>query len=451
VVWNITPLNRSSSIRSAFESGHYTTMLKTMRPMPSVVDYSRSVRKNQKPLSSYDILASNVLFYLKFDLSSPQVCGPVKWSDSTMYVNTATFKVSGKTGSALRSHSYSHPLGSEIDFKSIQPSNVPKSMLIRWLNVRGIHTPSQATISKKKIVDTVKQALGQGDRCRIQPTSSDHTNYSDYLAWNEVIRGYDSGETIRWTTSLHDTIKVVQDLPSVDDRFIDSNFGLGRSGVKKRAHTRVSSGHYILHEMKYAKCKILLEGKDTGCHVFYTPCLASVKSTKYGVMTLFREDNLSYIECPFSRCSCPAGRLFCSHMLGELEILYLTQVVGSNISSLLPRPIEEITEPVPIEYYLEECYRRKGQKDVMRKMEDQMKNKDIQTAVDIDSVEDDGEVSADDDNDIAIISESSERTTEVAQGASDSLDVNETEEFLRYSPEEEQQKYPKGYSLVLDH
>jgi hypothetical protein len=54
-------------------------------------------------------------------------------------------------------------------------------------------------------------------------------------------------------------------------------------------------------------------------------------------------------------------------MLGELEILYLTQVVGSNTSSLLPRPTEEITEPVPIEYYLEECYRRKGQKDVMRK------------------------------------------------------------------------------------
>ena len=84
---------------------------------------------------------------------------------------------------------------------------------------------------------------------------------------------------------------------------------------------------------------------------------------RYDVVLLF-EDAVggSFVGSPFSRCSCEAGRLFCSHMRGMVELLILAQMVGTEIKSILRKPIEEIREPVSLDLYTEHYYRKKEDK-----------------------------------------------------------------------------------------
>jgi 5'-3' exonuclease len=75
-------------------------------------------------------------------------------------------------------------------------------------------------------------------------------------------------------------------------------------------------------------------------------CTPSMKADNYSVYLVFDAARKEYMPSPISRCGCPAGRLFCSHMLGLCLILYGLQINHDlsleEYKLLLPEPVKTI-------------------------------------------------------------------------------------------------------------
>jgi hypothetical protein len=78
-----------------------------------------------------------------------------------------------------------------------------------------------------------------------------------------------------------------------------------------------------------------------------------MKAAEYMVIIVFSADSGEYIGTPHSRCGCPVGRNFCSHMLGfviMLDCLQNERELGSVQEfkdEVLPFPIRSMAK-IPI-------------------------------------------------------------------------------------------------------
>ena len=54
-------------------------------------------------------------------------------------------------------------------------------------------------------------------------------------------------------------------------------------------------------------------------------CTLSMKKDAYTICLVFRMSNDTFVPPPASRCNCPVGRLFCSHMLAYIVLLGMMQ------------------------------------------------------------------------------------------------------------------------------
>ena len=78
-----------------------------------------------------------------------------------------------------------------------------------------------------------------------------------------------------------------------------------------------------------------------------------MKSPWYWTYLAFEaDDEGNFVPAPVSRCECPAGFLFCSHMLGVLCILYLIQkdenLDIAGLKEMMPPPVKSIhSYPMP--------------------------------------------------------------------------------------------------------
>lgn len=126
-------------------------------------------------------------------------------------------------------------------------------------------------------------------------------------------------------------------------------FGLN-NGVRRRAVVRVNSGHYDVTTWKTTTVKLLSTGETVT--LLSIICTPSMKNEVYAVYLAFSGGK--FLLQP-SRCDCPNGKLFCSHMLGQLLLLYLMQRNANwNIDALklaLPQPVKSVQGlPIAMQY-----------------------------------------------------------------------------------------------------
>ena len=78
--------------------------------------------------------------------------------------------------------------------------------------------------------------------------------------------------------------------------------------------------------------------------------IPSLKAQNYQIAIIFDAYG-RYIPSNASRCACPAGRLFCSHMLGFFLVLYACQALSDwsaqDLLTLFPEPVK-ILQAIPI-------------------------------------------------------------------------------------------------------
>ena len=81
----------------------------------------------------------------------------------------------------------------------------------------------------------------------------------------------------------------------------------------------------------------------------------TVKTPQYWTTLMMGEADAKYLSGPFSGCDCPAGQLFCSHMLALLLYVMLIQQHGdvsydTMLVTLPPPVISMQTVPVPFSF-----------------------------------------------------------------------------------------------------
>ena len=93
-----------------------------------------------------------------------------------------------------------------------------------------------------------------------------------------------------------------------------------------------SSGNFDVSTLMTAKATMKDGNKKVNLLRILTA--PSQKSKPYWCTLAFLEDGSGdYVETPTSRCDCPAGALFCSHMLSFLLILHVTQTLKEDIKN----------------------------------------------------------------------------------------------------------------------
>ena len=179
-----------------------------------------------------------------------------------------------------------------------------------------------------------------------------------------------SGEDrFQWKKSdlnLFNLVKSFKEKRPINEEYIDLIFGQRKNGVRYRATRAVQSGHYDLKTLLYTDAEIdevsateqedaeaapVLTTRRTEVYVISVVCTPSMKMEDYTIYLIFNKETFEYLGTPSSRCGCPAGRLFCSHMLGLMLILHTIQfteeLTPELLLVLLPEPVKNI-QALPI-------------------------------------------------------------------------------------------------------
>jgi len=158
-------------------------------------------------------------------------------------------------------------------------------------------------------------------------------------------------ETLLWTTGVEYLTQARLRTPPINETLLKNIFGV-RNGVRDRAIKRLMSGHLDVATTKYALAKLADGSKE---HVFQVTVTPSMKSDVYLCYVVFSETG-AYLPTPKSGCSCPAGNLFCSHMLAHFLLLLVYQIEPTwdmdIVAEAMPAPVKSIDVPISLEYAL---------------------------------------------------------------------------------------------------
>ncbi len=234
--------------------------------------------------------------------------------------------------------------GAVIDFDSIAPENCPDSRLKTWLNARNKYTPG---FSRDLILALIQEIRSNGVELPVN---------SKYIAdYEKDCIGLDGDSPFVWEE--RDTmLKILRDtaiIPCIDDKLVDNVFGRREPGVRFRAVILAESGHFCKY--RTTKGTIDIDGVKGPCQIVNLECHPSMKKGLYSVHLVFA--NGKYQPYPASRCKCPDGFNFCSHMLGGFLLMSVMQddkdsTYDDIISNLPPEVTSLLSLPTPVSYYM---------------------------------------------------------------------------------------------------
>ncbi|EJK62000.1 hypothetical protein THAOC_17411 [Thalassiosira oceanica] len=140
-------------------------------------------------------------------------------------------------------------------------------------------------------------------------------------------------------------------IPNISDDLINELFGEGKNGVRLRSFKRFDSGCLDVAKLKMSQAKI--KGVDEPVILIELPCTPSMKSEIYGGALVFSRDGV-YLASK-SRCDCPNGCYFCSHMLAKFVYFRLIQIrpqwTAEDFKSVMPDPIKSLQGlPIQVQY-----------------------------------------------------------------------------------------------------
>ena len=131
--------------------------------------------------------------------------------------------------------------------------------------------------------------------------------------------------------SVFNQIRDIEVTPVLDKDFIDKIFG-HRVGVENRAIRLIAGGHFDLSTIKSCQIQCEFNGCMAPCTMFQFRSTPSMKANAYAVNLVFKIGSINtdevsdrYMRSPYSHCDCPAGQMFCSHMLRFLGIVRVLQ------------------------------------------------------------------------------------------------------------------------------
>ena len=138
--------------------------------------------------------------------------------------------------------------------------------------------------------------------------------------------------------------------------FIKQYFGEGRNGVRERAWGRINGGHFDIKTMRSAVCKCRTTTGIDPVRIFSIKCTPSMKKDAYTIYLVFRMLDDTFLPAPASKCNCPVGRMFCSHMLAFIVLLGMMQSLRETetlvwFESRMPEPVKSLHSLcIPFQY-----------------------------------------------------------------------------------------------------
>ena len=236
------------------------------------------------------------------------------------------------------------PWGCNHNFNKWPPKMCTSDMLNKWLRARNVrYSPA---VDHSDLVTAVVALLIEVPQRDIVPLD-EIPDEADF----DVEPG-----GVKWNSDGEFCFSKIRDLrvtPLIDNTFIEKIFGR-RGGVENRAIRLIVGGHFDLTTVKSSEIKCKVSGNNLHCTMFQIKSIPSMKANAYEVNLIFRagvndsdETGDRFIKSPFSHCDCPAGQMFCSHMLGFLGIIRIIQkkVLMSHINAidLFPESVKALS------------------------------------------------------------------------------------------------------------
>ena len=243
------------------------------------------------------------------------------------------------------------PWGCHLDFNAVPVPMQPNQALIIYLESRGLSP--RATNTRAQLISAVERVVSQGDGGPPILPCADIVGAGHYVNL-EVLT---CNEPIIWVEEGPVVLQLVQDLRmALDETFLKEYFGVGRNGVRERAWGRINGGHFDIKTMRASTCNCRTADGVEAVRMFSIKCTPSMKNDVYTIYLVFRISDDVFIPPPASRCNCPVGRLFCSHMLASIVLLGMMQSLEENesyewLESNMPDPVKSLHSLcIPFQY-----------------------------------------------------------------------------------------------------
>ena len=231
--------------------------------------------------------------------------------------------------------------GAVRDFDTCPPELTPSWQLWLWLWWRSI--PVVKMTAHEDLVRHTKAILRQladGHRAVIRREGKPPAQPNSWQSW-ETLAAPEDGPLMWKDKEI--VLSTLRTFHVIDMEYVKSKFGKGRNGVLRRGLERFKDGHYDIKTLRCAKAKHLqTDDRVVIVEVDVTP---SMKSAVYSCRLVFSQENGDFLATD-SECACPDGMFFCSHMVGFLLIVRLSQLRPTwnfeTIVKAMPEPIKSI-------------------------------------------------------------------------------------------------------------
>jgi hypothetical protein len=281
---------------------------------------------------------------------------PVEDLGDIILEDVYTMKVWARTGVALRrlpmpkdaDTGKDVPHKSVFDFDKWPMVLAPGWVLSNFLSFRNVpHPASTKRVDLERTCRDLKALIDGGGKFPIVDPANVGGN-THYVSWENLM-----ARSVKWSsdpTVLLDTLRTSIDV--VGPAYLTEVFGEKRNGVRRRAWLRFLSGHFDISTWRCAD--VVLKAGGAKAILFEIKCTPSMKSEVYSTYLTFSKDGGKYLAAP-SRCDCPNGWLFCSHMLGLFLVIWLVQNrpnwTFEDIISAMPQPLKSIQSlPIAVGY-----------------------------------------------------------------------------------------------------
>jgi hypothetical protein len=248
------------------------------------------------------------------------------------------------------------PFGSILDFSIIPIEMQSDDALILWLQFRKLHFKSivSSRVERLALEAVVKRcdALGNHGPPIIEVSNS--VGNGLYIMWN-TLKPSNVNVPVDWISNGNEVINLIRMvMPDFNEAYVSEIFGTQRNGVRHRAKKCIFGGCIDLKTMKMC----MLKKKENECDVWLitVKVTPSMKSKDiYWTTIVVDLETKSFCQTPYSGCDCPAGQMFCSHMLAVVLLLGIIQVNAdesfNDIYETLPKPILDMQSlPVKMTY-----------------------------------------------------------------------------------------------------
>ena len=246
--------------------------------------------------------------------------------------------------------------GSMIDWDKMSPDNVVKFSVNharRFLNHRGIITGAHSDeYTLMKLKEVIKNP-------EMWPIKDRFLRDGELGFDQDCIQRGDKAHEWKTDDSMLVVLRNREMVTLISDAYIDEVFGKLKNGIRYRASIILQGGHFT--NCKITKGDMIQEGSGDvlPCYIVSLECCPSMKRGVYTVYLVFAE-NGKFQPFPASRCKCPDGHFFCSHMLGALMLISIfqahtdhTDLNYAELLAALPPPIATFFSlPVYLRYYI---------------------------------------------------------------------------------------------------